>query len=155
MNSIVNKRLYFRIPQNNVLSILPCTAEEALNLRPDKSPSSMHYARMKNLSASGILMESEQNYRVNDILKMEILLDLIPEEYDDPAYQDLENMNFEKKIFRTIARVVRVEQISSQYFEVGLEFLGVEKKFRDLLIKYVESHLPKRPPLSKEESHAS
>lgn len=155
MNKIVNKRLYFRIPQNNVLSIAPCNAEEALNLHPDKKNSSLHYARMKNLSASGILMESEQNYSVNDVLKMEILLDLIPEEYDDPAYQELEDMNFEKKIFRTIARVVRVEQISSKYFEVGLEFVGVETKYRDVLIKYVESHLPKRPPFQKEESHAS
>lgn len=152
---MVNKRLYFRIPQNNVLSIAPCTAEEALNLTPAKSSSSLHYARMKNLSASGILMESEINYTVSDVLKMEILLDLIPEEYEDPAYQELEDMSFEKKIFRTIARVVRVEQITPKYYEVGLEFVGVEKKYRDVLLKYVESHLPRRPPFLKEESHAS
>ena len=144
MKNIINKRMYFRIPQNNVLSIAPCNAQEALNLKPEKSPSSLRYARMKNLSASGILMETEQTHSVDEVLKMEILLDLIPEEYDDPAYQELENMSFEKKIFRTIARVVRVEQITLNLYEVGVEFLGVEKKYRELLVKYVESHLPKR-----------
>ena len=99
-------------------------------------------------------MESEQKYSVNDVLKMEILLDLIPEEYEDPAYQELENMNFEKKIFRTIGKVVRIEQLTPKYFEVGIEFVGVEKKYRELLVKYVESHLPKRPPYLKEEPHA-
>jgi len=94
-------------------------------------------ARSKNISASGILIESTQGHTIGDVLEIEAAL---------PGFSRHKGgfLWFLKKgddCLRVTGKVVRVEQVSDTIFFIGLSFVDLHDKARKAIDKYVLEQL--------------
>lgn len=137
-----NQRRYFRIDKKSVLAIRECDIFEELNLLSGKKGKrETAYAKLKNISASGALTESSRPYTIGSIVKMEIVLEGWEETGEGEAIFLTGEKSEIRTIFKTVARVVRIEMGGPDLYEIGFEFIGVEKKRQEELKAYILKNL--------------
>ena len=134
-----NQRKYFRVEKEALVSIRECDVYEELRLRP--MTAEMLETRIKNISSSGLLMESTQLFPIGAIVKVEIQLKgwgdflgrvqgplLVP---DDPI-----------DLFKGIAKVTRIEWLEAGLYDTGLEFIGLNEQEQNWMAQFLLKSAP-------------
>ena len=134
-NSSKEKRRYLRIPRENIVYVSLCDALEELNM---KKRSSKIKAKTKDLSAGGLLFECTKRFDLGHILKVEIIL---------PSWEKYKKTLFSSKWcyptkpFLVLGKVMRIECVQENIYDIGISFVGIEEAYQDLLINYVNDQL--------------
>lgn len=100
-----------------------------------------HYKGMtENISAGGVLIETEEEYSAGTLLKLKIR---VPnwEEYKSEFLKF--NQTSLSEPFVVLGKVVRVKKILPQGYEIGLHFVSIDEDHRQALERYLEEELEK------------
>jgi len=97
------------------------------------SPSLLN-ALSKDLSAGGVLFESEIKYDTGDIVRMEI--DLPGWEKYKPEFYKLHLSKSDPVI--TLVKVTRVKPLGGGIYEIGASFVGIDDGHQMALAKYIK-----------------
>lgn len=94
-------------------------------------------AETKDFSAGGVLFESKVPYVIGDIVRMEIE---IPgwEKYKTEFYKSDHPSKSDPVV--VLAKVVRVEILSANHFDIGVSFVGIDDGHQMALVKYIQQH---------------
>jgi len=129
-NHFQERRKFIRVKSRNVIK---CKKYELSSLNKDiKSTMS------KNISAGGILIESNKKYTIGDVLTLELNL---------PGWR-----KFKSKFYEVIDRydilplkvvgvVVRVEIITDNLYDIGICYTVIKEQDRKVLDKYIHREL--------------
>jgi hypothetical protein len=90
---------------------------------------------LKNLSAEGILFQAKQQYKIGDVLKME--LHLPGWQKFNPGFYKVEEFSYQKPLI-ALGTVVRIEFISEELYEIGVYLNGVDEGHRWALQEYIK-----------------
>jgi c-di-GMP-binding flagellar brake protein YcgR len=125
---IVNRRRYVRFETQNVLHY------EKYSL-VDSKDKAMAEATAKNISAGGVLFETKTKYQPGDVLLLEIDLsgwDIFSTEFNSAHLAT----KTKSKSVRILGKVVRVEMIDQDKFDVGISFSAIDEGHKWSVIKY-------------------
>ena len=128
---IEERRKFLRIPRENIIFVSPGDVLEELELKEgsEKVP-----ARTKDISAGGLLFESPKLFEIEKILKIEMTLPHW-EKYKKTLFKS--QFCYPTKPFLVLGKVVRVEFLSENSYDVGISFAGIEEDYRDILLHYI------------------
>lgn len=101
---------------------------------PRSAGAGLSKAKTKNLSGGGILLEVDSEYKVGDLLRMEIA---IPdwEKYKAEFYKPGQIAS--SKPFVVIGTVVYVKALPAGKYDVGVNFSGLDEGHRWALMKFL------------------
>jgi hypothetical protein len=92
-------------------------------------------AGMKDLSEGGVLFSSDRIFPIGAMLRLE--LDIPDwERYKMEFYQEQELVL--RPGFSVLGRVIRVEEVSADVFDIGICFTAVEAGHKEALKRYVK-----------------
>ena len=125
------RRKYLRISRNYILD---CTLFSIKNLQMEPDQQVMQGV-MRNISAGGVLFESECKFAVGTLLKIDLAL---------PGWQRFKTEFLKEDTFSisepltVLARVVRLEVIElDRLYDVGVCFSAVDEGHKIGLLKYI------------------
>ncbi len=125
MNLNEERRKYARVSHD---SILKC---ERFTIPPQDEKSTY---KTKNISAGGILFESDKKYDLGEILKLEISAqgwDKYLVEFYKP-----DKLSISEPV-KVLGRVVRIEDIGEGRYDIGVEFAAIDEMHRKALARYL------------------
>ena len=126
-----NRRRFFRIEKESVVSIAVVDVLKELNLYPDsRQESRWEISSMQNISACGVLITAQKTFPLGTVVKLNIAM-----ETWNPPYKN-------KDAFHTLARVVRLEMTQQGLYEIGFEFVGIDPVEKEDLIQYLFQKSP-------------
>jgi len=126
----VEKRSYLRIPFESVLHCKPCPSNKTVNSKFAEAASVLS----KNISQSGILINSSRKVSVGDLLELELTVPSIE------GYSTIE----------LAGRVCWVRQLNNKSFDCGLEFTQVKPEDKQTLIDFIRFYPTEDEELDQE-----
>ncbi len=141
MSTPSNRRQYFRLEKNAAIALFPFDPYQELQL-PSKAniSNASTNTELKNLGAGGVLIETEKPYALGDIVKLQITL----KDWEAGQLALFQEAKAGSTLFRTIARVVRVEWVESGCYDIGFEFVGIAPEEKESLNRYLLSQMKTR-----------
>jgi len=130
-----DRRKFIRIPNENVVYVSECDVMEELQLKERKEKTK---GNTKDISAGGLLFELPKKFDMEKVLKIEITLPHW-EKYKKSLFRN--QFSYPTKPFLILGKVVRVEFIQEDLYDIGVSFVGIEEDFRELLVNYINDHL--------------
>jgi len=130
-----DRRKFIRVSKENIVYVSECDVREELNLQEQ---SEKIKCQTKDLSAGGLLFESSKLFEIGKILKLEIILPHW-EKYKETLFKN--QFAYPTKPFLVLGRVVRVEVLNDNLFDIGISFVGIEETWRNILSEYIRNHL--------------
>lgn len=133
-NSLFERRKYLRVERNCILRHEPLT-ESILFEQSDKK--GKRGGLVINVSAGGILFETNQPYEIGAVLKVECKL---------PGWEKFKNGKSRSGIpvkaepLIIVARVMRVEMVTDGVYDIGLSIASIDEEHREILKKYLAEH---------------
>ncbi len=97
---------------------------------------------IKNYSLGGALFESKVKYNVGDIVKLGISIRGW-ERYKNEFYR--KDKTFRSEPVIVLARVVRIQTMAGQVYDIAVEFVGIDEGDRWTLMKQIKAQLEKNP----------
>lgn len=92
----------------------------------------------ENISAGGVLIETEEEYSAGTLLKLKIR---VPDwEKCKSEFLKLNQTSLSEP-FVVLGKVVRVKKILPQGYEIGLHFVSVDADHQDALRRYINGQL--------------
>ncbi len=98
-------------------------------------------SKVKNISANGLLLESEKQYDIGDLIQLKVYIMGIEKEktgffkYDQTAISEPMTI---------LARVVRIEEIKkNKLYDIGVEFKNIYEDDSDALVTYINKNILK------------
>ncbi len=129
---LVERRKFLRIPSEDVLN---CKVFSVVDLVEEVKGYEIQ-AIMKNISAGGVLFESNSRYEVGSILKLSI--DVKGWENFKPEFFKGDVLS-RKQPLVVLANVVRVEVVEPySKYDIGVCFSAIDEGHRWAMIKYVD-----------------
>ncbi|MCK5708109.1 MAG: PilZ domain-containing protein [Candidatus Aureabacteria bacterium] len=125
------KRKYIRIPRENVMYVSLCDIHAEMNLKQENTKIEV---RTKDISAGGILFESSKKFDIEDLLKIEIILPNW-EKYKKTFFGS--DISYPTKPFLILGKVIRIEFLRDNIYDIGINFVGVETSHQELLLNYL------------------
>ncbi len=125
------RRKFVRIPGDHIVFVSECNIMEELNL---KEKGERTEARTKDISAGGLLFETPRLFPMETVLKVELLLPHW-EKYKNSLFQS--QFSYPTKPFLVLGKVIRVEVLEENRYDIGISFVGIEETYKELLIAYV------------------
>ncbi len=130
MSDQVERRKYIRIDMQSVVKCEEFSIPRDLSTQSD--------AVYKNISAGGILFESDKKYGVGDVLRLEISASGW-EKYVSEFYKP-DKLSISSPII-AVARVVRIEDIGNGKYDIGISLVGIDEEHRRALDKYIKAKI--------------
>lgn len=94
----------------------------------------------ENISAGGVLIETEEEYSTGTLLKLKIR---VPDwEKCKSEFLKIDQTSLSEP-FVVLGKVVRVKKILPQGYEIGLHFVSIDEDHRQALRRYLEGELEK------------
>ena len=127
-NSSRDKRKYIRLETNTILG------HKKYNLKTGDQ-NSFEQSMMRNVSAEGALFRTQVKFALGDFIRMEINLrgwDKFKAEFLNPD----ESPGSES--IAVLGKVVRVEAVDSDNYDVGVCFVAYDEKTKRTMIKYIK-----------------
>ncbi len=125
------RRKYYRMDRNCVLR---CEKFSAKNFN-EKELQDAAGGLVKNISAGGILFETNQSYPIGTLLKVELKLKGW-EKFKSEFYKLDVSSNDQPLV--VLAKVTRVELIkSSEIYDIGLSIVSIDEGHREALKKFI------------------
>lgn len=121
------RRNYYRLPKQTEVV---CKKIDFSEVQPEYNVES------KNISAKGLLLLSPHSYNLGDIMRVSIALPRVHK--FKPGYHKPMMNPYEEPI-TTIGKVVRIEQVDDEQFEIGLCFEGMYEDDYIGLLNYIEN----------------
>ncbi len=132
-----DRRKYYRMDRNCVLR---CEKFSAKNFN-EKQLQDEAGGLVKNISAGGILFETNQPYPIGTLLKVELKLRGW-EEFKSEFYKL--HVSSKDQPLVVLAKVTRVELIkSSEIYDIGLSIVSIDEGHREALKKFVRQRTTK------------
>lgn len=128
----VERRVYSRLPKQYVLRHKKFTIKDVGMRQALES-------RVKNVSAGGLLFESNEKYLLGEIIQLELE---IPgwEKYKTEFYRQDQSSASQPIVI--VATVVRLEQLaSSGFYDIGVCFSGIDADHQVALTKFIDGAL--------------
>lgn len=95
-------------------------------------------AESKDISAGGVLFSSDHAYQVGDIIRMELHITGWENFKSIPAMQQ---QNIKKLPVLVLGKVMRVEEVDSKNFDIGVAFVGIDDVQQQALLKFISHHM--------------
>lgn len=131
----IERRRYVRIPDKDLLSREPFSLKGF-----DEKGFYKKYASTRDMSEGGVLFTSDICFAIGTFLKLEI---------DVPGWEELKVGFYQEKDlllhepFTVIGKVVRVELVGRERYDVGISFVAVDSGHQAALKKYIKRSLEK------------
>ncbi len=136
-NSDKERRKYYRVDRNCVLR---CEQFSAKNFN-EKSLQGAEGGLVKNVSASGILFETNQPYQIDTLLKVELKL-AGWEKFKNEFYKSDAPSKAQPLI--VLAKVTRVEKVEpGGTFDIGLNIVSIDEDHQEALKKFIKKLIAK------------
>ncbi len=122
------RRKYYRLPFQTVLRCEKFQFHKTFDNKQIE-------AALKNVSAGGILFESDKPYALKDILQIELE---IPgwEKFKNEFYKS-DELTASKPLI-VLGSVVRVEVIHQGVYDIGVCFAGIDHGHQEALLKFIK-----------------
>ncbi|MBU1862732.1 MAG: PilZ domain-containing protein [Candidatus Omnitrophica bacterium] len=131
---VPERRKYVRFKKSYILKCEHYTI-------PRKADEQEINSASKNISAGGILFESNSSYNIGDILKLEINL---PQwEKDKPEFYKATSLSSSQPLI-ALGTVMRVEIITEGLFDIGVCFSAVDEGHLMALIRYIDERIKEK-----------
>lgn len=127
---ITEERRFVRLPREFVL--------ELSELVMSKEAAEFIVARILNISASGILLESERDFPLGSLLKLKIKIDTW--EKFLPGFKKFDQSSLSAP-FKAIGQVIRKDESAEESgkFLLGVDLKNVDESHRVAVNKYIEN----------------
>lgn len=122
------RRRYIRIPVSCIVKF------EEFSIDKDNLATADE-VDVKDLSAGGILIETEKKYELGDVLRVELRVpgwEKFKPEFLKPGTERKEN-----SAIVALASVVRIEALSSGIYEIGVRLTGIDDGHRLALERFI------------------